>query len=142
MSGTITPDAPQPLTWDELDVGLTVGPIDHLISQEMVVSYRNLLAADEARPAETGPGSAMPPTLLATDYVLLLHHQLQLGFGLMTRHETHALHPVTIGDRVSVSGTITDKFERKDRHYWTMRYEVRNEVGVLCIVYIVTCTVD
>jgi hypothetical protein len=128
-------------TWDDLLLGQAVEPIEHVIDGGMVAAFNSVLAAGEGRAPNAAPRT-MPPTLLATDYVLLLLPTLQLGFGLMSRHETHALSPITVGDRVTVSGIITDKFIRKDRHYWTMRYEVRNSGGILCVVYIVTCSVD
>ena len=67
----------------------------------------------------------MPPTLLATDYIPLLRGHLELGWGLMARHALKSVRPVAIGDTVTVTGEIVDKFERKGRHYWTLRYDVQ-----------------
>jgi hypothetical protein len=121
----ITPPAEGP-SWDELQVGLKVGPLVHRITAEMVRDFC----------------AAMPATLLATDYIPLLRGHLELGWGLMSRHAVKAVQHVAIGDTVTVTGEITDKFERKGRHYWTLRYDVRNSRGELCVEYQVTCSVD
>lgn len=120
--------------WTDLQVGQRVGPLGHRIDAMMATRFAAVVGANES-------SATMPPTLLATDYVLLLHDVLQLGHGLMTRHETQILRPVRVGTEVTVDGTIIDKYERRGRHYWTLRYEVGDAAGP-CIVHLVTCTVD
>lgn len=126
-------------SWTDLKVGQKVGPLVHTISLEMVRDFCAALPADAAIHAADG---VMPPTLLATDYIALLRGHLELGWGLMARHSLKILRPVAIGDTVTVSGEIIDKFVRKDRHYWTMRYDVRDSRGDLCLENLVTCSVD
>lgn len=135
---TIAPPAEGP-SWDELKVGLKVGPLLHTITTEMV---RDFCAAMPADAATYEAQDAMPPTLLATDYIPLLRGHLELGWGLMSRHAVKAIQRVAIGDTVTVQGEIIDKFERKGRHYWTLRYDVRNSRGEPCVEYLVTCSVD
>ena len=134
----IAPPAEGP-SWNELQVGLKVGPLPHTISTAMV---RDFCAAMPADAAIYERQNVMPPTLLATDYIPLLRGHLELGWGLMSRHTVKAVQHVAIGDTVSVAGEIVDKFERKGRHYWTLRYDVRNSHGEVCVEYLVTCSVD
>jgi len=126
-------------TWDELDIGRKVGPLVHVISPEMVRDFCKALPVDAAVYEAQG---TMPPTLLATDYIPLLRGHLELGWGLMARHSLKIVRPVAIGDTVTVSGEIVDKFVRKGRHYWTLRYDVRDSRGELCLENTVTCSVD
>src|SRR5271156_2700530 len=74
--------------WDELQVGLRVGPLTHQIRPEMVQAFCQAMPFDPAQYTEraTYERAIMPPTMLATDYVPLLHRQLSLGWGLMARH--------------------------------------------------------
>ena len=137
-ASAIAPPAEGP-TWDELHVGLKVGPLRHTISLQMVRDFCAALPADAAVHEDAG---LMPPTLLATDYIALLRGHLNLGWGLMARHSLKILRPVAIGDTVTVSGEIVDKFVRKDRHYWTLRYDVRDSAGEPCLENVVTCSVD
>ena len=125
--------------WSALNVGLKVGPLVHTISLEMVRDFCAAMPADAAIYESQG---AMPPTLLATDYIPLLRGHLELGWGLMSRHTLKAVQHVAIGETVTVTGEIVDKFERKGRHYWTLRYDVRNARGEVCVEYLVTCSVD
>jgi len=134
----IAPPADSP-PWDELIVGLRVGPLVHTISGEMVRDFCAAMPADGAVYEKQG---VMPPTLLATDYIPLLRGHLELGWGLMSRHTIKSMRAVAIGDTVTVTGEIIDKFERKGRHYWTLRYDVRNASGGVCVEYLVTCSVD
>ena len=135
---TLAPPSNGP-TWDELRVGLKVGPLTHTITPEMVRDFCAALPADGAVYEAAG---LMPPTLLATDYIPLLKGHLELGWGLMARHSLKALRPVAINETVTVTGEIIDKFERKGRHYWTLRYDVGNSRGERCIEQLVTCSVD
>jgi hypothetical protein len=131
-------------TWAELVVGLEVGPLTYAVTREMVQAFC------EAMPVERDPyleGGAcavdvMPPTMLATDYVPLLQGRLALGFGLMARHSIKSLKPVKVGDIVTVMGTITEKYEKKGRHYWTLSYYVANSRGERCLESEITCSVD
>ncbi|MEZ5765713.1 MAG: MaoC family dehydratase N-terminal domain-containing protein [Xanthobacteraceae bacterium] len=130
--------------WDQLNVGLRVGPLTYEVTQEMVSAFCDAMPF-EADPYLDGALDAkgvMPPTMLATDYIPLLKGHLHLGWGLMSRHSIRSLKPVRIGDTVTVTGTITDKFEKKGRHYWTLEYFVSNASGERCLESTITCSVD
>ena len=130
---------PKGPSWDDLRVGLQVGPLTYLITPEMVTAFCAALPVD---PAPYLADGIMPPSLLATDYIALLHGKLELGWGLMARHALKVFRPVRIGDTVTVTGEVTDKYERKGRHYWTLRYEVRNSAGAICLENLISCSVD
>ncbi len=130
---------PKGPSWDDLRVGLKVGPQTYLITPELVKSFCAALPVDPAPYLSRGE---MPATLLATDYIPLLHGKLELGWGLMARHSLKTLHPIKIGDTVTVTGEVIDKYERKGRHYWTLRYEVRNSGGETCLENLISCSVD
>jgi hypothetical protein len=137
-ASTIVPPSDGP-PWADLEVGLKVAPLVHTISLEMV---RDFCAAMPADAASYEAERVMPPSLLATDYIPLLRGHLSLGWGLMSRHALKSIRPVTIGETVTVTGEIIDKFERKGRHYWTLRYDVSNGRGETCVENVVTCSVD
>jgi hypothetical protein len=131
-------------SWDDLQVGLKVGPLTYTITPDMVADFCAALPTGTAPYAAGAADKAavMPPTLLTTDYVALLHGQLELGWGLMARHSLKIRHPIRVGETVIVTGEITDKYERKGRHYWTLRYEVRNADGEVCLENLISCSVD
>jgi hypothetical protein len=136
-NATLAP--PQGPSWDDLEVGLKVGPLTYTITPEMVAEFCAALPVDPAPYLAEG---AMPPSLLATDYIPLLHGKLELGWGLMARHSLKSLRPVKIGDTVTVFGEVTDKYVRKDRHYWTLRYLVKDSAGETCLENLISCSVD
>jgi hypothetical protein len=138
-----TPDAVGTGSWADLKPGRKVGPLTYVITPEAVRAYCAALAVppEDYLAPEDGPPVA-PPTLLATAYSALLRPYLDLGHGLMARHAAVAHKPVRIGDTVSVTGEVTETFEKKGRHYWTLRYEVRDRQGDLCVTNQITCSVD
>lgn len=131
-------------TWADLKVGLEVGPLKYAVTGEMVKAFCEAMPIEAAPYLNAGDGAAdiMPPTMLATDYVPLLQGKLALGWGLMARHAIRSLKPVRVGDTVTVAGTITEKFEKKGRHYWTLTYHVTNGAGDRCLESEITCSVD
>lgn len=137
-------DSPGEPTWDQLQVGLEVGPLIYTVTREMVADFCAAMPFEPDPYQEGGAYSAaiMPPTMLATDYVPLLRGHLALGWGLMARHSISSLKPVMIGDTVTVAGVITEKFEKKGRHYWTLAYDVTNARGERCLASTITCSVD
>src|SRR5205085_629107 len=92
-------------SWDDLEVGLKVGPLTHTITPVMVADFCAALPVDSSPYAASmaGKDAIMPPTLLTTDYVPLLHGKLELGWGLMARHALKILKPIQIGETVVVT---------------------------------------
>ena len=131
-------------TWADLKVGLEVGPLTYAVTSEMVQAFCDAMPVepDPYRNSAAGSADIMPPTMLATDYVPLLQGRLALGWGLMARHSIRSLKPVRVGDTVTVAGTITEKFEKKGRHYWTLAYHVTNAAGERCLESEISCSVD
>ena len=130
-------------SWDELQVGLVVGPLHYTITEEMIADFCAALpVAEKPYQSSSGAASVMPPTLLATDYIPLLKGHLELGWGLMARHSMKVLRPVKVDDTVTVRGKITDKYEKKGRHYWTLQYDVTNSSGQVCSQSTISCSVD
>ena len=131
-------------SWDELVVGLEVGPLRYVVTPEMVADFCAALPVDAAPYRQGGiyPTPVMPPTLLTTDYIPLLRGHLELGWGLMSKHALKSLRPIRVNETVTVAGRITDKFVKKGRHYWTLQYEVRNSAGEPCLQSTITCSVD
>ena len=139
-----TPSPPKGPSWDDLAIGLVVGPLTHTITPEMVADFCAALPTNDRpyRAGATCEEAIMPPTLLTTDYIPLLHGKLELGWGLMARHSLKMLKPVRVNDTVVVTGEIVDKYVRKGRHYWTLSYRVHDSAGDLCLENLITCSVD
>jgi hypothetical protein len=132
-------------TWNDLKVGLEVGPLTYTVTRDMVQAFCDAMPVEPdpyRKGAANSSADIMPPTMLATDYVPLLQGHLALGWGLMARHAIKSLKAVRVGDAVTVTGSITDKFERKGRHYWTLTYHVTNSGGERCLESEITCSVD
>ena len=66
----------------------------------------------------------------------------QCSAELLRRHSLKLLRPVKVGDTVAVTGEITEKYVKKGRHYWTLRYRVQNSAGEVCLENLITCSVD
>lgn len=134
-------DAP---TWDEVSIGMTVGPYAIEVTPQLVADYCAALPVDPDTYLAPADGAApfMPPMLPAAWYIHLLKGRLHLGSGLMARHSLSARRVVPVGERLTARGELVEKYERKGRHYWTLHYEMHNAAGELCQTHILNSTVD
>ena len=90
--------------WHDLEVGLKVGPLTHTITPEMVADFCAALPVDSS-PYAAGHAftdAIMPPTLLTTDYIPLLHGKLELGWGLMARHSLKILRAIKVARGINL----------------------------------------
>lgn len=130
--------------WAAVDVGMVVGPYALDITEALVRDYCAALGV----PAETylappdGGAPYMPPMLPAAWYIHLLKGRLHLGYGLMARHGIQAHAAVGLGERLTATGRLAEKYERKGRRYWTLEYEMRGGDGSLRQTHRLTATVD
>lgn len=134
---------PAPEDWANLKPGLKVGPLTQRITPATVRAYCDALGVDANAylVPRDGPPVA-PPTLLATAYSALLRPHLNLGHGLMARHAMQVRRPIPVGEDATVSGELVETFERKGRHYWTLRCAVHDARGETCVLNEITCSVD
>jgi 3-hydroxybutyryl-CoA dehydratase len=121
------------ISYDRLEVGETFRSDDRLIRPQDVEAYA--FAIDDHDPWFFGPGPFGPPiahpTLLANQALFLRHTRYVVPAGLHARMIFEFLEPVPLGSRVRTTGTVVDKYVRRDKPYMVTEYETRSEDGSL-----------
>ncbi|MER2535168.1 MAG: hypothetical protein ABTQ31_08375 [Rhizobiaceae bacterium] len=112
----------------DLDVGDRIGPLAYTMSKFVVREYCH---ANELHHAfvQGVDGPIAPPTLVHLDKLRLYRHGCPKGTGPNARihYEFDAtIHgAVTAGERLTVAGEVTERYQKKGREYVVMVIELR-----------------
>lgn len=112
----------------DLVVGDRIGPVEYTMSHFMVREYCH---ANELHHSFVQGVDDLfaPPTLVHLDKLRLYRHGCPRGTGPHARihYEFDAtIHaPVMAGDRLTVAGEVTERYQRKGRDYVVMAIELR-----------------
>jgi hypothetical protein len=124
----------------DLDVGDVLGPVEYTLSPFVVREYCHAveLHHDMFQGIED---QVMPPTLIHLDKLRLYRHACPGGTGPTARihyeFDAEVFNEVRVGDRLSVSGVITERYQKKGRDYLVLQMELkRADSGELLIRYV------
>lgn len=112
----------------DLDTGDVLGPVDYTLSSFVVREYSH--AVEMHHPCFQGSeGQVMPPTLIHLDKLRLYRHACPKGTGPSARihfeYDAEVFAPVHVGDRLTVSGLITERYQKNGRDYVVLKMELR-----------------
>ena len=112
----------------DLDTGDVLGPVDYTLSSFVVREYSH--AVEMHHPCFQGSeGQVMPPTLVHLDKLRLYRHACPKGTGPSARihfeYDAEVFAPVHVGDRLTVSGLITERYQKNGRDYVVLKMELR-----------------
>jgi hypothetical protein len=123
----------------DLEVGDRIGPLDYVMSRFVIREYGH---ANELHHEffQGIDGQIAPPTLVHLDKLRLYRHACPKGVGPSARihYEFDAtMHaPIPAGERLSVSGEITERYTRRGRDYVVTEIELRRASdGALLVTY-------
>jgi len=123
----------------DLDVGDVLGPVEYTLSPFVVREYCH--AVELHNDLFQGVGEqVMPPTLIHLDKLRLYRHACPGGTGPTARihyeYDCEVFSEVHVGDRLSVSGAITERYTKRGREYLVLEMELkRADSGELVIRY-------
>jgi acyl dehydratase len=130
----------KPYVWEHMQVGEKFGPVEGVVSELKLKAHA--FAVDDYGPwyFQSSPfgGRIGHPTLLATDILMLFTltydaNPPSFQGGLHARNDLEFLQPVRVGERVTVSGATTEKYQKRGQNYRALEGEVRNEAGQVCV---------
>lgn len=133
------------LRWENLRVGDKAGPIQYVITPEIIDAFAD--ATEDFGPwhMEDSPfgGRIAHVTLNITDYSLILS-KAHGGFhtGLHSRQASEFFYPMKLGDTITARGEIIALFQRRDRDFYTFCYDAVNQDGILLTRHKLTTSVD
>ncbi len=125
----------------DLDKGDVLGPVEYTLSPFVVREYSH--AVEMHHPCFQGREGdlVMPPTLIHLDKLRLYKHACPGGTGPSARihfeYDVEVFEPVRVGDRLSVRGDITDRYQKNGRDYVVLQMELTNvATGRLVVRYV------
>ncbi len=123
----------------DLEVGDRIGPVEYTMSAFVVreYSHANELHHDFLQGIDD---PLAPPTLIHLDKLRLYRHGCPKGTGPSARihyeYDATVHGEVRVGDKLSVSGVVSERYERRGREYVVMEMELRRASdNALLIVY-------
>jgi acyl dehydratase len=133
-------DVLKPYVWEDMAVREQFGPVEGVLSELKLKAHA--FAVDDYGPwyFQSSPfgGRIGHPTLLATDILMLFTLNYDANppsfqGGLHARNDLEFLRPAFVGQKVTVAGRTTEKFQKRGQNYRALEGEVRNEAGEVCI---------
>ena len=130
----------KPYIWDSMEVGEEFGPVEGVVSDLKLNAHA--FAVEDFNPwyFHASPFGARigHPTLLATDILMLFTLNYDAnppGFpgGLHARNDLEFVRPVFVGQRVTITGKTTEKYQKRAQNYRALAGEVRDEAGQVCL---------
>jgi hypothetical protein len=123
----------------DLDVGDVLGPVAYTLSPFVVREYCHAVELNQDF-FQGVDGQVMPPTLIHLDKLRLYRHACPGGTGPTARihfeYDAEVFDEVRVGDRLVVSGKVTQRFIRNGRDYMVLEMELKRAgTGELVIRY-------
>ena len=118
--------------YDDLDIGTTLPPEPYLyeVTAEAAAAYRAISTASLAGAADAGQGAEVPP-MLAAVYIRGAQNALKgPPGGIHAKQRFRFRTPVRIGDQLSTTLEVVEKYEKKGRRYLVCATSTVNQDGV------------
>ena len=118
-------------TWNDVQIGDTYGPLTYTISD--ATSKRFIAVTKASHPwyeSESPYGSQLVPSTLASndDFPLI---GTDLDTGVHAKHRLRLFHPMLVGEEVTTSGVVVDKYKKRGNRYLVFQYQATNAAGVV-----------
>jgi len=127
-------------TWENIEVGEEFGPVEGILSELKLKTHA--FAVDDYGPwyFQGSPfgGRIGHPTLLATDILMLFTLNYDANpptfeGGLHARNDLELFRPIFVGQKVTIKGKTTEKYQKRAQNYRVLEGEVVDATGQLCL---------
>lgn len=130
---------PKPFTWENIEIGEEFGPVEGIISDFQVKTHAYAVDDYGAWYFQSSPfGNRIAhPMLLANDigrlFLLVYDNRPSYAGGLHTRNEIEFLRPIFVGQKVTLKGRHSEKYQKRGHNYRILEGEVLDEAGQICL---------
>lgn len=121
--------------YDTIQIGEVLGRKQMLITDELIRTCANAIEASNPWYFDDSPlrGRIAPPTVFANVTLDVLDEQYERFGSIHVGQAWEFNHPVRLGQHVSLTVTVADKYRRRERPYIVMTLDAVDEAGVnLC----------
>ena len=108
---------PNAVRFDRIEVGQTLGPVQHHVTAEMIRRYAE--SVGDAHPSYAGASPVAPPAM-ATIFSTRLMGRVGIdrpSGGIHAKQEYEFLAPLRAGQTVTTTGSVVEKTVRRGRNY-------------------------
>jgi hypothetical protein len=117
------------LAFHDIPIGADLGSVDYEITDSL--ARRHLQSTHQTEYPTEGDLSFAPASILASDGIRLAETRYDISESVHAGQRLEVLDLPIVGSTVTVSGRLTDKFERKGRQYVVMETDSRDDRGRL-----------
>jgi acyl dehydratase len=121
------------ISYDVLEVGTDMRSDERHLRPEDTEAYG--WAVEDEDPWFFGPspfgGAVCHPTLLANQALLLRHNRFVVPAGLHARMIFNFVKAIPLGARARTTGSVNEKYWRRDKPYMVTDFETRGDDGIL-----------
>ena len=115
------------LSLEDAQVGDAIGPYRYTVTPEMAAYAASKGDITGAR--FSADSSFAPSTLTDNDYSLAFLQKYHPGEAIHTKAENHYLNPPIVGKELTVTGAVSDKFEKRGKDFLVFETATRDEDG-------------
>jgi hypothetical protein len=113
--------------YDEVEIGHDIGTLEIVLDQQTVAERIALVRWADERPVQQG---LAPPGITISQHSRMKFDALpQLRVSIWSRSEHEFLRPFKVGETVTVSGRVVEKYAKRGRNYMVTELETRNQAG-------------
>ena len=126
-------------TWNELEIGTETGTIDFTITKSMVEDYYDIMDIGDGLfgDVDSVRQEIAPPELITKsaaqslffDYILS-----EIGRTVRAKQQFIFLKPVPVGSRLTATGRIAEKYERRGKQFVVFEATFLDEAGEPTVV--------
>jgi hypothetical protein len=117
------------LAFHELPVGTDLGSVEYEMSERLV--DRHLGATHQAPYPEAGGERFAPVSILASDGIRLAEERFDIGESVHAGQRLEVVNLPIVGTKVTVAGSVVDKFEKGGRMFVVMELTSTDDRGRL-----------
>ncbi|MBI2872174.1 MAG: hypothetical protein HYY00_03165 [Chloroflexi bacterium] len=123
------------VSFEDVKVGTDLGTFEVTITPELVQSYAGSVdAAHHPWYLGNSPfGGPIAPVIVVEDLALgLLGKEFRIkaeGGGVHAKTSVEVLQPPLVGQKVSIQGTLVDKYIRREKYYFEYQFVARDGQG-------------
>lgn len=124
-------------TFDSVQVGLTLGPVEHELTEDYVRDY--LAGTGAEKPLLDKKGRPLAPPAMTTIFstALLSNAGGSSSGGIHAKQQFRFLRPFRVGTKVTTTGRVVEKFVRNGRKtvvYEAITRDAANQELARCVV--------
>ena len=119
------------LTYDDVNVGESYGPIEQHLTRDLVAQYCTDWADDNPLYQPQAPGGQLAPITYDTGRLGadLLATKFNIGRTIVTKTAQKNLRPIAVGARVKTTGKVEDKYVKRGYEYVVVSFTSFDESG-------------